>query len=106
MDNWSLSWDLILRVGVVLFAIYFAYHFFLGGRADFVIWLRNGRVQYKGFPLAHQPAVTQLLLHDLALVGSAKITGCRHGGRMRIWFRGKFSGAEKQCIRNFLTTRL
>jgi hypothetical protein len=106
MDNWRFSWDLIVRASVFLAAGYLVYHFLFGGRPDFVIWLRRGCVEYRGFPLAHQPAVNQFLLHDMALNQSAKITGCRHGGRVRIWFRGKLSNAEKQRIRNFLTTRL
>jgi hypothetical protein len=107
MDNWSFSWDLLLRASVLLFASYLAYHFLLGGQSDFVIRLRHGRVEYNGrFPLTHQPEVTQLLLHDLGLKESAKITGSWSGGRVRLWFRGKLSKAEKQRIRNFLATRL
>jgi hypothetical protein len=107
VDNWSLSWDLIVRASLLLFAGYVVYNFLSArGRADFVIWLRNGCVEYKGFPLSHQPAVTQLLLHDMGLKESAKIMGARCGGAVRIWFRSKLSPAEKQRIRNFLTTRL
>jgi hypothetical protein len=107
MDNGSFSWDLIIRVSVVLFAGYLAYHFLLGGaRTDFVIRLRNGHVTYKGFAAAHQPAVTQFLLQDMALHGSVIIMGSRHGGKTRIWFRGRLSREEKQRIRNFLTSRL
>lgn len=106
VENWDFSWTLIIRVGVFLFAAYMVYHFLLGSRADFVIQLRHGCVEYKGFPLAHQAAVSQLLLHDMGLKKPARIMGARHGGRVRIWFRGQLGQAERQRIRNFLTTRL
>ena len=104
MTNLAFTWDLLLRLCVAFFAAYAAYQLLLGKRADFVIQLRKGSVDYQGkFPLSQQSAFSQLLLHDLGLRDSVKIMGCREGKRTRIWFRGKLGTVEKQRIRNFLT---
>jgi hypothetical protein len=92
---------------VGLVAAYVAYQVFMGRRADFVIRLRKGCVQYKGrFPVAQQRTLSSLLLQDMALKESIQILGSWNGGRVRLWFRGKLSPEEKQRIRNFLTNRL
>jgi hypothetical protein len=103
MTNLASTWDLLIRLCVVLFAAYVAYQLLLSKRADFVIRLRKGCVDYQGkFPLSQQSAFSQLLLHDLGLKDSVKIIGCREGRRTQLWFRGKLGDAEKQRIRNFL----
>jgi hypothetical protein len=104
MTNFAFTWDLLIRLCVAFFAAYVAYQLLLGKRADFVIRLRKGCVDYQGkFPLSQQSAFNELLLQDLGLTDCVKIMGCREGRRTRIWFRGKLRDAEKQRIRNFLT---
>src|SRR5262249_35153644 len=103
----GISWDWLLRLGVGLVAAYVVFQIVFGQRADFVLRLRKGSVQYEGqFPLAQQRTLSQLLLQDMALKESIQIQGTWSGGRVRLWFRGKLSAAEKQRIRNFLTNRL
>jgi hypothetical protein len=104
MTDLAFNLDWLIRLCVALFAAYFVYQLAWGRRADFVIRLRKGCVDYHGrFPFSQQSAFSQLLLHDLALKDSVKIMGCRDGRRTRIWFRGKIGTAEKQRIRNFLS---
>lgn len=103
MTNLTFTADLLIRLCVALSASYVVYHVVWGTRADFVIRLRSGCVDYQGkFPLSQQSAFSQLLLHDLGLKDPVKIIGCRDGRRTRIWFRGKLGAAQKQRIRNFL----
>lgn len=106
-STWGLWLGWFLRAGVGLLAVYLVYQLVAGKPADFVIRLRKGSVQYRGqIPLAHQAAVTQFLLQDLALDESITILGSWNRGNVRLWFRGKLSDPDKQRIRNFFTARL
>ncbi len=106
MEDWNI-WYVILRLGVVVVAVYVVYQVLLAQRMDFVIQLRKGRVKCKGkIPLSQHQAVEEFLLQDLSLNEPVKISGARNGQRLNLWFRGRLTEGDKQRIRNFLLTRL
>jgi hypothetical protein len=75
-------------------------------RSDFVIRVRQGRVECRGkIPAVRQPELTEFLLCDLNLSNSVRIAGRWQGGRLALSCRGLDKG-QQQRVRNFLLTRL
>jgi hypothetical protein len=94
-------WDFLLAL-LVLAAVAAALFW---RPSDFVIRVRDGRVEFKGrLPRAHHGAITRFLLDDLKLQRGAKIMGTRAGRRLRLRFRGKMSQEDRQRVRNFLAS--
>jgi hypothetical protein len=93
----------VVRLAVILAAVYIVYVLLLRRSADFVIRIREDRVVFKGkFPLSQRAAIVQFIVNDLSVEGPCKIMGCWKKGRPTIWFAGRLSEREKQRIRNFL----
>jgi hypothetical protein len=99
--------DTIVRLAVILVAAYVVYELLLRRRADFVIRIRDDRIDFKGnFPLSQRAAIIQFIVNDLSIKGPCKVMGAWKKGRPAIWFAGRLSDGEKQRIRNFLTIGL
>jgi hypothetical protein len=94
----------LLRYGVVALLAAAVVWYLL--RSDFVIRVRQGRVECRGrIPAARQPELTEFLLRDLNLDGPVRIAGRWQAGRLVLSCRGLDKG-QQQRVRNFLLTRL
>jgi hypothetical protein len=96
----------MVRAAVGALFLLALYYIFIHRRADFVISVRGGSVQYRGaLSLAVQQALTPFLLHDFGVQGPVRIMGARRGGRLTLGWRGRLTPGQLQRLRNFLLTR-
>jgi hypothetical protein len=101
VDDTGLPGDLprymagLLALGIILAIVFFR-------RSDFVIRVQDGRLACTGKLPLSQIALRELLVDDLGLAGPVKISGCRRGGRLHLWFRGDLTKGQEQRIRNYL----
>jgi hypothetical protein len=88
-------------------AAYIVYELLLRRRADFVIRIREDRVDFKGnFPRAQRAAIIHFLSTEAGIRGPCKIFGSWKKGRPAVWFSGQMSEGDKQRIRNLFCVGL